>query len=253
MSLKKTDPRMEFENNLKELKLRIDLSTEILHDIEGRHLNGECERALIFCLKRAIEIARTVIFASENHFLDSSYVLDRALLDTLFLSHWIAMSEENAKQFYEYGLLDRKRMTLALLDAGYWEVIRKSTGKVHTDEFTQLLKEEPVGAGLNFKSRLNTKSIAETSGLLKLYILEYGIASTEGHGLSFGFRLSDEEENLQCYRLLRSSSARLKCIALIAIDRAKRRRTLDPEKILKILGVAGIGIKAPDKEPDKES
>src|SRR5687768_14702655 len=89
----------DYQELISALKKRIEQSEKYIADFERRHHNGTREKAVIYCLCHAVDLAKGCLATALAELPDSLTTLSRAALETLFWTRYVTMSEENAQEF----------------------------------------------------------------------------------------------------------------------------------------------------------
>jgi hypothetical protein len=78
-------------------------------DFERRHYNRVREKAVVYCLQHALDLAKGCLVISAEELPDSLTTLSRAILETLFWTRYVSLSEANALEFTNSSIHEMKR------------------------------------------------------------------------------------------------------------------------------------------------
>ena len=124
----------DLQNELEGLKYEIKVAKSNLPDYTSRQSNTEKEKALIYCLTRAIELSEGCEICAKENLLTPQYLLTRGLLESLIWVCWIAKSNENAQIFSDTARNEIKRLARKNLETGHGKVVDKVTNENKTRE-----------------------------------------------------------------------------------------------------------------------
>lgn len=176
------------EDELAALKREIQRADKNAIDFSKRHFNGLQEKAIVFCLSRASDLAKGAIAATVARLPESVYVLARGLFEVFIQIYWISFSANNAEQFAQAYPNDLKRNAKGNLAKGY-AAVYDHEAKV---DRTQEILSDPDWQKIPM---LRFDKMASEADIEKLYTMIYGSLSMHSHGYTFGIddELSDEE------------------------------------------------------------
>jgi hypothetical protein len=199
-------------------------------DFEHRHFNKIREKAVLYCLQHAVDIAKGCFAVSEEELPDSSITLSRALIEALIWARYVTISEENAVEFTESPINEVKRTARKNISAGYMHLIDNGTKKDRTKEFmdSEFMKDIP--------SRITIKDAAKAGGLERLYSEIYGFISITAHGRACGLQPELETKD-EIYVSMCSALGALECIEVIANDWITQRKQTPQNVLTDLLGL----------------
>src|SRR6266508_5064430 len=161
------------------LREHISQSEKDFADFENRHYNGIREKAVIYCLQHAIDLAKVCLITVNEGLPDSLTTLSRAILETLFWVRYVTLSKENAQEFVDSTINEMKRAARKNLNAGYAKIHDRETGEDKTKEIldSALMKDIP--------KRVSIENAAQQGGLERVYTNVYGFISMIAHGRAY--------------------------------------------------------------------
>ncbi len=223
------DLTRELEREFQLITIRLDAAKKRLLDFSQQNLDSIRTRAVVYCLKRAIDIAEGGTTLAKNHFFTSSMILTRGLLEILFLVCWVIQSEENAQELQVSINSQFKTALKEILRKGYGKVSDKVSGSDRTDEYLESLDMAKI------PKRLKYEQIAKEVGLEKIYSETYRYLSLEAH---FGtFEIQDEvipeDEILMILEIIRTS---LDSIMVVSANWVLNKKSTPTSDVLGILG-----------------
>lgn len=189
-----------------------------VEDFKARHFNTFREDALIYILKRAIELVEGCDLLTEDKLVVPIRSLTRDLLESLFWVRWVTLSKENAQTFVDATGNEMKRLARVNLNTGHAKVYDRATGKDVTKDF---LSSEWAD---NILRRLKIFDIAKDGGLEKLYRQIYGFLSLYTHGITFGL---EENSDGGLVDILAVTNVVMGGINLVVRDWIVRRKQTD--------------------------
>lgn len=222
------------EEHLARLESQIAAVERRLSFLAHRAFDGERPKALLHCLQEALELARGCLVLGRVPLPLPLFVVARVLVETLFLTAWVARSEENAKTYMEAGAQGMAKFARINIEHGRLVARSKSTGRDETKNLLKLLKS--VGA-----ERFNIEKIAVQVGLTKVYDITYRLSSLHVHALTYGLPSGRKLEEGATAELPAVVSL-LQSILLITENRLLHDRETsgaDIEKVLRVFGTAG--------------
>ena len=224
------DLTRELEREFQLITIRLDAAKKRLFEFSHQNLDSIRTRAVVYCLKRAIDIAEGGTTLARNHLFTSSMILARGLLEILFLVCWVIQSEENAQGLQVSINSQFKTALKEILRKGYGKVSDKVSGNDRTDEYL----ESPDMTKI--PKRLRYEQIAREVGLEKIYSETYRYFSLEAH---FGtFEIQDEvvaEDEI--LTILGSIKTSLDAIIVVSANWAINQRSTPTSDIIGILGL----------------
>lgn len=209
---------------------RIEQSEKDAAAFERRHYNGTREKAVVYCLCHAIDLAKGCFAVALAELPDSLTTLSRALLETLFWARYVTISKENAQEFTDSTINEMKRVSRKNLNAGYAKIYGIETNDDKTQEIlnTPLMKDIPP--------RISIETAAKVGGLERVYTNVYGYISMIAHGRAFDLRTKpDNKEEL--YVSLSMALGALQGVEIITADWIIHRKQTPREILVQILGV----------------
>ena len=208
------------------LDYEIQAAKKNLPDYSSRHFNTEREKALIFSLRRAIELSEGCLLCANQSLLAPVYVMTRGLLESLIWVCWITKSSENAQTYIDATKNELKRIARKNLETGHGRVVDIETKEDKTQE---LLKSDWVK---DIKPRLGIESAAKDVGLGKLYTQMYGFLSIFAHGIMFETNASTKED---MSNTLAIANVLMECINLVVNNWIVSRKQTPIKEIYAIL------------------
>lgn len=205
MSFTDSDLQIELEG----LEYEIQVAKNRLPDYANRHSNTDRENALLYCLKRAIELSEGCKTCTKENLLTPQYLLTRGLLECLLWVCWIAKSQENAQAFVDAPRNELKRLAKKNLKEGHGRVVDKITSEDKTEE---LLNSD---WSKDIRPLLKIEGIAKDVGLGKLYTQMYGFLSIFAHGIMLETNPNVKDE---MGTMLSTASIFMECINLVVKD-----------------------------------
>jgi len=222
MSSTDSDLKIELEG----LEHEIQIAKNGLLDYVKRHFNTDRENSLIYCLRRAIELAEGCkTFAKEN-LLTPQYLLTRGLLECLVWVCWIAKSKENAQVFTDAPRNELKRLAKKNSTERHGRVVDKITDEDKTEE---LLNSE---WSKDIRPRLRIESAAKDVGLDKLYTQMYGFLSIFAHGIMLE---TNPNVNDEMASVVAIANVLMECVNLVVKDWIVDRKQTPIKDIYTIL------------------
>jgi hypothetical protein len=199
-------------------------------DYERRHFNGKREKAVVYCLQHALDLAKGCIATALERLPDSLATLKRALLETLFWARYVTLSKENAKEFVDSPIQEMKRVTRKNLKAGYYRVMEKYTNVDKSKEILESLELEGI------PKRKSIEDIAVAGGLGRVYTNIYGFISMIAHGKAYDLspKLASDDE---LYTSISTALGALECINLITSDWIVYREITPIDMLTRLIGV----------------
>jgi hypothetical protein len=210
------------------LKTHIEQSEKSIIDFEHRHYNGTREKAVIYCLRHVIDLAKGCIATAELELVDSLVTLSRACLETLFWARYVTISKEHAQEFVESTLNELKRVARNNMRAGYLRVRGKISDDDKTKEILSLMLNEKI------PDRIAIKKAADLGGLERIYTNIYGYISMIAHGRAFGIKTKSENQ-AEIYASLGVTLGALQGVEMITIDWIVSRKQTSEETLTRIL------------------
>ena len=219
----------DYQELISALRQHIAQSEKYVTDFERRHYNGTREKAVIYCLCHAIDLAKGSLATALAELPDSLTTLSRAILETLFWARYVTLSTENAQEFTDGTINEMKRIGRKNINAGYARILDIKTNDDKTSEVlnSPLMKDIP--------KRVSMEKAAELGGLERVYTNIYGILSMIAHGRAFNLRTkSDNKEEL--YASVSAALGALECIEVITSDWIIYRKQTSRETLFQLLG-----------------
>ncbi len=225
-----SDTKPGLEDEIAFLRDEITSAKTGVRDFQKRHLNGQQEDCLIYCLKRAIDISEGCLLAADTRLPESAAVLGRGLFEILIEVNWITFSKENAKKFAEATLGELKTNVREALKRGVGRVTLKATGEDKSQEFLS----SPVMQDI--PRRLQFGQMAKDVGLGKIFEMLYGFFSMCAHGFAYGIA---EELALESHldATTAASVATMRCINLVVTAWMVKRQRSTVSQIREVLGI----------------
>jgi len=212
------------------LSHRLEVAEQDAEDYSARRLNRIQEKAVVYCLEHAIDVARGCLLAVKSKLPASLNILSRALLETLIWTRFITLSEENAQRFSDDAMHELKRSARRNLTAQYARVVDNVSGEDKTGEIlnSPLLK--------NIPRRLSLEDAARDGGLLRVYSAVYGFNSIYAHGKAFGLSKTADPER-EFYTSACAALGALQCTNLLASDWIVRQKQTESAILKRLLGM----------------
>ncbi|CAG1007667.1 hypothetical protein ANAEL_03567 [Anaerolineales bacterium] len=220
----------DYQELISAFKKRIEQSEKLIADFERRHYNGTREKAVIYCLRHAVDLAKGCLSTAQAELPDSLTTLSRALLETFFWARYVTMSKENAQEFADSTVNEMKRVSRKNLNAGYAKVYDIKTNDDKTKEIldSPLMKDIP--------KRISIEKAAELGGLERVYTNIYGFISMIAHGRAFDLRSKPDDKG-EIYASVSAALGALQGVEIITADWIIRRKQTPRETLVQILGV----------------
>ncbi len=199
-------------------------------DFEHRHYNGVREKAVVYCLHHALDLAKGCLATAADGLPDSLTTLSRAILETLFWTRYVTLSKESAQEFTNSPIQEMKRTVRKNPTAGYARVVDTNTKQDKSDEIlnSEMMKGIPP--------RISIEGAAKAGGLERVYTNIYGLISMIAHGRAFGLRTKSESKD-ELYASISAALGALECIEVIASDWITHRKQTPKETLTRLLGV----------------
>ena len=220
----------DYQELISAFKKRIEQSEKYIADFEHRHYNGTREKAVIYCLRHAVDLAKGCLSTALAELPDSLTTLSRASLETLFWARYVTMSQENAQEFTDSTTNEMKRVSRKNLNAGYAKVYDVKSNSDKTKEFlaSSLMKDIP--------KRVSIETAAQLGGLERVYTNIYGFISMIAHGRAFDLRTKPNDKD-EIYASISAALGALQGTEIIAADWIIHRKQTPREILVQILGV----------------
>jgi hypothetical protein len=74
----------DYQELISAFKKRVEQSEKYTADFDRRHYNGTREKAVIYCLRHTVDLAKGCLVTAQAELPDSLTTLSRALLETFF-------------------------------------------------------------------------------------------------------------------------------------------------------------------------
>lgn len=219
----------DYQELISALRQHIVESEKYAADFEHRHYNGIREKAVIYCLFHAIDLAKGCLYTALEELPDSLTTLSRAILETLFWARYVTLSEETAKEFTDSTINELKRIARKNINAGYARINEKNTNDDRTSEFlnSPLIKD--------IHKRISIERAAELGGLERVYTNIYGFISMIAHGRAFNL-LTELDSSSYIYTSVSVTLGALECIEVITSDWIIHRMQTPRETLTRLLG-----------------
>jgi hypothetical protein len=211
------------------LRDHISHAEKDLADFEKRHYNGTREKAAIYCLRHAIDLAKGCLVTVNEGLPDSLTTLSRALLESLFWVRYVTLSKENAQHFVDSTINEMKRSARKNLKAGYAKIHHMETG----EDKTQEMLDSPLLKGI--PKRISIETAAQQGGLERVYTNVYGFISMIAHGKAYDLSSGPAHKD-ELYAPLSSALGALQCIEIITSDWIRNRKHTPRETLTELLG-----------------
>jgi len=211
-------------------KKRIKQSEKYIADFENRYYNGTREKAVIYCLRHGVDLAKGCLATALAELPDSLTTLSRASLETLFWVRYVTMSKENAQEFADSTINEMKRVSRKNLKAGYAKVYDIKTKDDKTKEIlgSPLMKDIP--------KRISIETAAQLGGLERVYTNVYGFLSMTAHGRAFDLKTKPDNKD-EIYASLCAALGALQGTEIITADWIIHRKQTPRETLIEMLGV----------------
>lgn len=220
----------DFDGLISAFKEHITHGERDAKDFEKRHFNGIREKAIVYCLQHAVDLAKGCLVTAADGLPDSTITLCRAILETLFWVRYVSISNENAQEFTDAPFHELKRTARKNLKAGYAHVSHIDTKEDKTEEIlnSDLMK--------NIPKRILIEEAAKAGGLERVYTNLYGFISMTAHGRAINLRTNEEVEE-ELFAAISAALGAFQCVEIIAADWISRRKQTKKEILVRILGV----------------
>lgn len=222
------------EEYLTRLESQIATVQRRLSFLAHREFEGERPKALLHCLREALELGKGCLVLGKVPLPLPLFVVARVLAETLFLAAWVARSERNAQTYMEAGTQGAAKAARVNIEHGRLVARSKTTGRDETKNLLNLLKSTKA-------ERFNIEKIAAQVGLTKVYDITYRLSSLHAHVLTYGFPSGRKLEEGATAELPAVVSL-LQSILLLTENRLLHDRETsgaDIEKVLRVFGMAG--------------
>ena len=220
----------EYDDLISSFKEHVNQAEKDAKDFEKRHFNGMREKAVVYCLQHAVDLAKGCLATAVDELPDSTTTLSRAILETLFWARYISLSNENAQEFTDAPFHEMKRTARKNLKAGYAHVSHIETQEDKTEE---ILSSDFMR---NIPKRILIEDAAKAGGLERVYTNVYGFISMTAHGRAINLR-TNEKTKEELYASVSVALGAFQCIELIAIDWISHRKQTERKTLIRILGV----------------
>lgn len=208
------------------LEYEIQIAKNSLPGYSSRHFNTQREKALIYCLRRAVELSEGCLLCTKENLLSPIYVLTRGLLESLIWVCWITKSKENAQAFTDATKNELKRLARKNLETGHGRVVDTTT---KVDKTQELLNSDWVK---DIRPRLRIEGAAKGVGLDKLYTQMYGFLSIFAHGIMFETNADAKDDKVN---ILAIANVLMECINLVVKNWIVARKQTPTKEIYAIL------------------
>jgi len=221
-----SDTVADLKVELDGLDFEIQTARRNLPDYSSRHFNTEREKALIFCLERAVGLSEGSILCAKENLLAPIYVLTRGLLESLIWVCWITKSTNNAQAYIDATKNELKRLARKNLETSHARVVDTDT---KVDKSQELLNSDWVK---DIQPRLRIERAAKDVGLDKLYTQMYGFLSMFAHGIMVETNASVQEDMVG---ILAIANVLMECINLVVNNWIVARKETAIKEIYAIL------------------
>jgi len=220
----------DYQELLSAFKKSVEQNEKYIADFEHRQYDGIREKAAIYCLRHAVDLAKGCFVTSQAELPDSLTTLSRALLETLIWARYVTTSTEYAQEFADSTKNEMKRVARKNLNAGYAKVRDTKTKDDKTKEFlnSTLMKDIP--------KRISIEKAAELGGLEQVYTITYGYISMIAHGRAFDLR-TEPNDKIEIYASVSAALGALQGVEIITADWIIHRKQTPMETLIQILGV----------------
>lgn len=220
----------DYQNLLLTFQAYINQGERDVLDYERRHFNGIREKAVIYCLKHAVDLGKGCQTIASARLPDSLTTLSRALLETIFWARYVTISADNAKEFVEIPIYELKRFAKKNLKSGYARILENVTNIDKTKEYLEFLECDRI------PKRKSFEEIANAGGLGRLYTTLYGFLSMTAHGKAYNiFNKPVTDDDL--YAPLTVAFGLLECIDLITMTWIVHREEVSLEILKQLIGI----------------
>lgn len=219
----------DYQELLSAFKKRIEQNEEYIADFEHHQYSGIAEKAVIYCLRHAIDLAKGCFATAQAKLPDSLTTLSRALLETLIWARYVTMSTEYAQEFADSTVNEMKRVARKNLNAGYAKV---SDIKTKDDKTKEILNSTWIK---DIPKRISIEKAAELGGLERVYTITYGFISMIAHGRALDLR-TEPEDNFEIYSSVSFALGALQGVEIISADWIIHHKQTPRETLVKILG-----------------
>jgi len=220
----------DYQELIAALKQHIAQGERDVVDFEHRHYNGVREKAVIYCLRHALDLAKGCLAIALAELPDSLTTLSRAIFDALFWAKYVTLSIENAQEFIDSPINEMKRISRKNLTAGYAHVFDTKTNEDKSIEFqnSSMMKEIPRWVRI--------EDAARAGGLERVYTTLYGFDSMIAHGRAFDL-LAESDIKDVLYASISAFLGALQCIEVITSDWIIHRKETPKETLTHMLGI----------------
>lgn len=210
------------------LHAQLDAAIRQIAQYRHRSLDAAQERSILHLLERAHEFGRACLVVEEADLSRALWVLNRALLETLFLTAWVALSETNAVAYAGGGIGSLARNARSSFQRG--------TAKVHDDETGHDKTADAIADIRQLEKRLPPiQQIADQCGLAVVYDSLYRLASLEVHGVTLDLPITENREHHDA--VLQAVTSMIQACLLIADNCIQSRRVTSREELFRVLGL----------------
>jgi Family of unknown function (DUF5677) len=220
----------EYSDVITALKKLTERGDRLCSDFDKRLYNRDREKALLFCYRRALDLAKGCLEISSKELPESLITLTRALIEALIWARFITLSEENAHNFINSPLNEMKRTMKKNLAAGYAHIFDRNSNE---DKTKVIMESEEIK---KIPHRLTIEKAARDSGLIRLYTMLYGFMSMSAHGITYGIDIRKDVKT-DLYASLCTAVGALECIEAITNEWITNRKHLSDEILSHLLGI----------------
>lgn len=220
----------DFQELVSAFMKHVEQSERYIADFERCQYNGTREKAVIYCLRHAVDLAKGCLAIAKAELPDSLTTLRRAVLETFFWARYVTMSEENAQEFADSTMNELKRITRKNLTAGYAKIYGIKIKDDQTKEFlnSSVMKTIP--------KRISLEKAAELGGLKHVYTIVYGFDSMIAHGRAFDLRTESDIKSELCSSISEALGA-FQGVEIITADWIIHRKQTPRETLVRMFGV----------------
>jgi len=207
---------------------------EEVSDYSTRQFNRVREDALVYCLARALDLTEVCLFCCEKSIPTSLQVIARGILETMVIACWVQLSDENANEYQHLARHELARIARRNLLAGYATIHHRETEEDVTSETlaSDLFSEIPP--------RKRIETLAEESGLGKIYTMFYGFMSIQAHGLDFGITSEEGDPIEDIFSTIAMVNSMVDVIRYVVRKWIVNRQTTNAHEINSILTTGTI-------------
>jgi hypothetical protein len=208
--------------------------SQILSAAASIQCNGEItkrDEPVRQLIARSAELVRGAASLGKDKNAVALGILARAILENLIVLLWVQVSELNAKELSETGVVELSRVARINLESGNAKIRNRENGQDVTEEFLA------AGRFKNLPKRKSVASQAEEAGVEDLYNIFYRFLSLEMHGHETSSSQENGANELPVIHM-HGIGALSKAVGHAGVRWLLHRERTDNETLREILGLA---------------